>query len=92
VSWPYYLTLLDSRPPQTQKVEMFPTPAKLKAARQLLEWSRDDVAGACGLDTSFEAGLRDLGRDTLVEIRKTLEAAGVEFDLNGSGVKLKVGE
>jgi transcriptional regulator with XRE-family HTH domain len=75
---------------------MIPTPAQLKAARQLLEWSRGDVAGACGLDvaevTSFEAGLRDLGRDALAEIRKTLEAAGIEFDRDGSGVKLKVGE
>jgi transcriptional regulator with XRE-family HTH domain len=75
---------------------MIPTPAQLKLARQLLEWSRDDVAGACGLNvaeiTSFEAGLRDLGRDTLTEVRKTLEAAGVEFDRTGSGVKLRVGE
>jgi transcriptional regulator with XRE-family HTH domain len=75
---------------------MIPTAVQLKAARQLLEWSRDDVAGACGLDVaeivSFEAGLRALHRDTLGEIRKTLEAAGVEFDRNGSGVKLKVGE
>jgi hypothetical protein len=29
---------------------MIPTPAQLKAARQLLDWSRDDVAGVCGLD------------------------------------------
>jgi hypothetical protein len=80
---------------RTEESEMIPTPAQVKAARQLLEWSRDDVAGACGLDvaeiTSFEAG-RALGRETLAEMRKTLEAAGVGFDRNGSGVNLKVGE
>jgi hypothetical protein len=73
---------------------MIPTPAQLKAARQLLEWSRDDVAGACGLDVaeivSFEAGLRDLGRGALAEMRRTLEAAGVEFDRSELGVKLRV--
>jgi transcriptional regulator with XRE-family HTH domain len=71
---------------------MIPTPMQLKAARKLLEWSLDDVAGASGMDAaeivSFEAG-RDLSRDTLIEIRKTLEGAGIESDRNGSGLKLR---
>jgi transcriptional regulator with XRE-family HTH domain len=59
------------------------TAAQLKAARQLLDWSQDDVAGASGLETStivhFEHGKRVPDREALADIQKTMEAAGVEF-------------
>jgi transcriptional regulator with XRE-family HTH domain len=70
-------------------------PAQLKAARQLLDWSQDDVAGASGLDTStivnFERGKNSSDRAALADIQKTLEAAGVEFvEIAGAaGVKLR---
>jgi DNA-binding XRE family transcriptional regulator len=71
------------------------TAAQLKAARRLLGWSQDDVAGASGLDTStivnFERGKSSLDRAALADIQKTLEAAGVEFvEIAGAaGVKLR---
>lgn len=73
---------------------MVPTASQLKAARELLGWSRHDVAGSCELDVaqtvSFEARLHDLRAHDLAKIRWTLEAAGVAFDRHGSGVKISV--
>jgi transcriptional regulator with XRE-family HTH domain len=59
------------------------TAAQLKASRQLLGWSQDDVASASGLSTEtvvyFEHGtLAPKPRD-LADIRMTLEAAGIAF-------------
>jgi transcriptional regulator with XRE-family HTH domain len=71
------------------------TPAQLKAARRLLDWSQDDVAGATGLEimtiVSFERGERSLDRDALKDIQIMLEAVGVEFvEIAGAaGVKLR---
>jgi transcriptional regulator with XRE-family HTH domain len=71
------------------------TPVQLKAARRLLGWSQDDVAGASGLDTStivnFERGKSSPDRAALADIQKTLEPAGVEFvEMAGAaGVKLR---
>jgi transcriptional regulator with XRE-family HTH domain len=70
------------------------TAAQLKAARQLLDWSQDDVAAASGIETPtivhFEHGKQPPSRAALAEIRMTLEAAGVEFTNGGEpGVKLR---
>jgi DNA-binding XRE family transcriptional regulator len=68
--------------------------AQLKAARQLLDWSQDDVANASGVSTEavvyFEQGKRAPSARDLADIRVTLEAAGVEFTNGGEpGVKLR---
>jgi transcriptional regulator with XRE-family HTH domain len=75
---------------------MILTAAQLKAARQLLGWSQDDVASSGGLSTEtvvyFEHGKRSPNLRDLVDIQKTLEAAGVEFiaeNGGGAGVRLR---
>ena len=65
-------------------------PAQCRAARALLEWSQQDLAKAAGVGVvtvhQFEAKLSEPRRATLDVIRRTLEAAGVEFiDENGGG-------
>src|SRR6202034_1706067 len=70
------------------------TIGQIKQARTLLAWSQDDVAIACGLDTAtivnFELGRQFPKRQTFVDIRATLEAAGVEFAIAGvPAVKLR---
>jgi transcriptional regulator with XRE-family HTH domain len=70
------------------------TAAQLKAARQLLGWSQDDVAAASGLETPtiihFEHGKRLPNRAAIADIRLTLEAAGVDFTNSEEwGVKLR---
>jgi transcriptional regulator with XRE-family HTH domain len=63
--------------------EMTITVGQLKAARQLLGWSQDDVASASGLETitiaNFEPRKHRPDHAALADIRSTLEAAGVEF-------------
>jgi transcriptional regulator with XRE-family HTH domain len=73
------------------------TPATLRAARALLDWSRDDLAEKS--DTSaytikgFEARGTDPKMETVQKWRRALEAAGVEFqdetETECSGVRLK---
>jgi transcriptional regulator with XRE-family HTH domain len=71
------------------------TPAQLKAARQLLGWSQDDVGSASGTSTEivvyFERGERSASARDLSDIRRTLELAGVEFvEIAGAaGVKFR---
>ena len=65
-------------------------PAQCRAARALLEWSQQDLAKAAGVGVvtvhQFEAKLSEPRRATLDVIRRTFEAAGVEFiDENGGG-------
>jgi transcriptional regulator with XRE-family HTH domain len=61
---------------------------QIKQARALLAWSQDDIAIACGLDTAtivnFELGKQFLKRQIFEDIRATLEAAGVEFAVEGA--------
>jgi transcriptional regulator with XRE-family HTH domain len=70
-------------------------PSQLKTARQLLDWSQDDVACAGGVSTEmvvyFEQGKRNPSARDLADVRKALEAAGVEFlEIGGAlGVKLR---
>jgi predicted transcriptional regulator len=69
---------------------------QIKAARELLAWSQDDLADASGVSLPtikrLESEDGDLGgrNETKEKIISTLEKAGVEFT-NGdsSGVRLK---
>jgi transcriptional regulator with XRE-family HTH domain len=69
------------------------TAAQLKAAREILGWSQDDVAAASGLElptiTNFEHGKQLSPRAALADIRLTSEAAGLEFIDVRPGVRLK---
>ena len=73
------------------------TPAQCRAARALLNWSQDELAGVSQVAKStialFELGKREPYDCTLDDIRDALEAAGVEFiEGNGGGVKLRKGK
>jgi transcriptional regulator with XRE-family HTH domain len=73
------------------------TPAQLRAARALLDWTRDDLAGKSGVaavtSIGFEHGRTDPKISTLYKWRHALEAAGVRFidadDQDGPGVRLR---
>ena len=72
---------------------------QVKAARALLRWSQNDLAGASGISIPtikrLEADTGILGgRDTTVDsIRLALESAGVEFIAeNGGGVGVRLRE
>jgi transcriptional regulator with XRE-family HTH domain len=72
------------------------TAGQMKQARSLLAWSQDDIAIACGIDTStivnFEFGKQFPQPQTLEDIRATLEAAGVEFAADDAqSVRLRKG-
>ena len=59
------------------------TPAQVRAARGLVNWTVRDLAKAAGIHrntvTSFEVG-RYAGRpETVAAMRKALEKAGIEF-------------
>jgi transcriptional regulator with XRE-family HTH domain len=68
------------------------TPAQLRAARALLDWTRDDLAEKSGVaavtSIGFEHGRTDPKVSTLYKWKRALEAAGVRFidaDENGDG-------
>jgi transcriptional regulator with XRE-family HTH domain len=66
------------------------TPAQCRAARGLLQWSQQDLAGKAGVGVitvhQLEAAISQPRRATLDVIRRALEAGGVEFiDENGGG-------
>ena len=68
-----------------------------RAARALLDWSRDDLARSCGVSKAtladFEAGKRTPYDRTLADIRGALEAAGVQFiSENGGGAGVRFRE
>ncbi len=72
------------------------SPAQCRAARALIEWTRDDLAAAAQTARStladFEANKRQPHPRTLAAIRTALEAAGVEFipeNGGGAGVRLR---
>src|SRR3954454_18804716 len=70
------------------------SPAQCRAARGLLDWSQQDLAreAEVGVVTirQLEAGVNQPRRATLVVVRHTLEAAGLEFiDDNGGGVGVR---
>lgn len=70
------------------------SPAQIRAARGLADWSQDQLAAAAKVSNStvrdFEAGRRTPLAANLAAIRTALEAAGVEFT-NGDapGVRLR---
>jgi transcriptional regulator with XRE-family HTH domain len=72
------------------------TPAQCRAARALLDWSQQDLAGAAGVGIvtirQFEAGVGSPRNATTQALMNTLEAAGLEFLAGngaGPGVRLK---
>ncbi len=71
-------------------------PAQSKAARALIDWSREDLAEASKVSVrtvvDFERGARRPIPATLAAIRAALESAGVEFipeNGGGPGVRLR---
>jgi transcriptional regulator with XRE-family HTH domain len=78
------------------------TPAQLRAARALLDWSQEDLARELGgerhLSTikRFESGKSDPKQSTLLAWRRALSKAGVVFidaeGGNGPGVKLRTAD
>jgi transcriptional regulator with XRE-family HTH domain len=64
------------------------TPAQSRAARALVDWSQERLAGASNLSEStirdFEKGRRVPATNNLIAIRRALEGAGVEFRDDGS--------
>ncbi len=71
--------------------------AQCRAARGLLDWNQQDLAreAKVGVVTirQLEAGVNQPRRSTLVVVRHTLEAAGVEFiEDNGGGVGVRFRE
>ncbi len=70
------------------------TPAQCRAARAMLEWSRDGLAAAAKVArrtvVDFERGARRPYDRTLADIQRALEAAGIEFtDDDAPGVRLR---
>jgi len=72
------------------------SPAQSRAARGLLNWSRDDLSERCGVAKRtllrFETGEGDTRSATLAAVRSALEAAGVVFieqNGDGPGVRLR---
>ena len=72
-------------------------PAQLRAARALLDWSRQDLADASGTAREtvqgFEARGSNPKRSTLIAWEKALRKAGVVFidadETQGPGVRLR---
>ena len=71
------------------------TPAQIRAARGLLDWSQQELAEAAGLQrpavNRIEKGTADPRASTLQRIEEALLAAGVEtvppIDGKGDGVR-----
>jgi transcriptional regulator with XRE-family HTH domain len=82
-------------PPPTQRRMI--TPAQLRAARALLDWTRENLAEQSGVAAvtaiGFEHGRTDPKISTLYKWRRALESAGVIFidedDSIGPGVRLR---
>jgi DNA-binding XRE family transcriptional regulator len=70
------------------------TPAQIRAARALLDWTQADLAAKAGISpTSINTIEREKGDpklSTVSAIRRALEEAGVEFtDGDAPGVRLR---
>jgi len=75
------------------------TPGQVKAARQLLGWSQEDLAGHVGVGAatiwSFESGKAHYSTLDINLVREVLESAGVIFveeNGEGPGVRLRKGD
>ena len=75
----------------------FPSPAQIRAARAMLDWSMINLAKAAGLSVSAVRdaegrNLERLSEGTQRAIRVAMETAGVRFledDGDGAGVQLE---
>jgi transcriptional regulator with XRE-family HTH domain len=85
-------------PPMARNVpDIVMTPAQLRAARALIDWSRERLAEESGMHVNavrnFETGVSDPKRSTLIAWRTALAKAGVGFadgaDEHGPGVRLR---
>jgi transcriptional regulator with XRE-family HTH domain len=73
------------------------TPNQLRAARALVDWTREELAAKSGVSRNTVKGFERNGSDpklsTLHKWRRALEAAGVMFidpdEQNGAGVRLR---
>jgi transcriptional regulator with XRE-family HTH domain len=69
------------------------TAAQLRAARELIGWSRARLARFSkvgdGRITDFETNRRPLSPEAIVAIRRALVVGGIEFDHAGNVVKLR---
>ncbi len=74
---------------------MILTPEQCRAARALLDWKQEELREKSGISqktiADFERDRRQPLVPTLVKLRQTFEAAGIEFLDNGEGqgVRLK---
>jgi transcriptional regulator with XRE-family HTH domain len=69
----------------------------VKAARELLGWTRGEVARKAGVSVptvrDFELNLRTVGEPLIAAMQRAPEAAGVEFTTDGEpGVRLRKGK
>jgi transcriptional regulator with XRE-family HTH domain len=72
------------------------TPSQCRAARALLDWSQTALAEAASLGLStvvdYERERRRVSDDAIADIRRALEAAGVELtNSDAPGVRLRKG-
>ena len=69
------------------------TGAQTREARRLVGWTLSQLSGRVGLSTAnialFESGERQLSFFDVSVIRHALEAAGIEFDDKGHGVRMR---
>lgn len=66
------------------------TPAQCRAAREILDWTQDDLAHAAGVSIftlrDFEDGRRTPDAPTLALLRRAFEGAGLEFGQSERGM------
>jgi len=71
------------------------TPNQSRAAREMLQWRREDLQKITKLSRetigNFERGISKPTARTLIDLRKAFENAGIEFlsGEEGEGVRLK---
>ena len=81
---------------ETAETRMSITPEQVKAARLLLGWTQSELGGHAGVSATTvayaenERPRRPASR--LSAIRQALETAGIEFDDNGHGVRMREGK
>ena len=77
---------------------MFPSPAQLRAARAMLDWSLVDMSKAAGVSVSVALKAEGRHSEQVAEgiwgaLRVAMETAGVRFledDRDGAGVRLRL--
>jgi transcriptional regulator with XRE-family HTH domain len=90
------MTLPDKSIPEVLKLSI--TSEQVRAARALLRWEQRDLAEASGISLptvkrlETQPGELSAQERTIVELRKALEIAGIEFiaeNGGGAGVRLR---